>query len=811
MRATLESLGHDVRQAWRNTRVAPRQTLVLVLSLAFGLGSVVTMFSVCDGLLFRPPPFPGAERHYWAGRVSQEAAIEPRLDREEFRLLLAQSRTIEGAVGHCYMYMVLGGTGEPRYVSGAYLSANIFEFLGIKPALGRGFLPGEDEPGAPDVCVISHALWQRMFGGREDVIGRGIVLDDIPRTIVGVTPPDADFPRHFDLWLPLKFEQVRRLVSWSRGAAATVKLRPGVTRDQAAAELALIGARMQADNPGKYRHPWTLQLAEESRDEWRRRPEMLARYGSLFGVATLVLVIACVNVTNLLLVQAARRSHELAVRSALGASRGRLIRQMLVESLLLTSAGALLGLWLSAGLLDFLWASLATIDEPNWMRFRIDPRVLVATAGLVGVVSAAMGVLPAWRASRLDLTESLKDGSRSGSSLRLGRLSRWFVVLQVALSCAVLMAAAISLGSILLTRSSLLRFDPDPFFMMRVQVRDRAYPTVGDRARFFSRLLEELRAQPGVAEAVATSRQLDRPPEPEPIARGEDRATPIESRSRVLPVVCTPGYFHALGVPFLRGRDFTDADADGRPAVCIVNTALAARLFAHADPVGRTVRFEDRDWTIIGVVPDQQEQGLSAAPGPAGNACIYRPQAQAGFDFLSVLLKPQAGPPGAMLRAGAQALARVGPGVPIFEAMPWGEQIGQGLRFARFVYRLSLGFGVAAVLLAGVGVYSVVSFAAQQRRPEIGIRMALGAAPADIVRLVTREGIRQLGAGLLIGAAAACGVARWMATVIFPYPSGALKYGIVLILVLVISTAAVLFPAIRSSRLNPARIFHGES
>jgi predicted permease len=802
----MNGLLRDVQQAWRNARRAPSRTLILVLSLAFGIGSVVTMFSVCDGLLFRLPPFAGAERHYWAGRTSKEATIEPRLDREEFRLLHEQARTIEDFVGHCYMYMVLRTDGEPRYVSGVFLPANIFDFLGIKPFRGRGFVRGEDEPGAPDVCVISHEFWQRQFGGRDEVIGQAVVLDNIPRTIVGVTPPNTDFIRHHDLWVPLKFEQVRKLVSWSRGAAVTVKLRPGVTRDQVAAELSLVGKQIQAAYPGKYPQPWTLELAQQSRDSFHRSPEMLARYGSLFGVAILVLVIVCANMVNLLLVQAAQRSHDFTVRSALGASRSRLIRQILVESFLLTAVGAAVGTLLSMGLLDFLWASLATIEEPNWMQFKIDLRVLAVAIGVSALVGLGVGLLPAWRASRLNLVQGLKDGGRSSSSLRLGRLSRLFVVLQVALACAVITANAVSLGSILLTGAKLLRFDPDAIFAMRVQIRDGAYRTVAERARFFSKFLTELRAQPDVADAAATSRQLDRPPAAEPVARTEDRAMPVDSQPRALGIVCTPGYFSALHIPLLRGRDFSDADLDDRPLVCVINTLLASRLFHGADPIGRSVTMDGRDWSVVGLVPDLQEQGLTSAPDAIGGACIYRPQTQAGFDFLTVIVRPRAGPPATVLRNSLDVLKRVDSSVPIFEVLPWGEQIKQGMRFTRFIYRVSLGFGIAALLVAGVGVYAVVSFAAQQRTTEIGIRLALGAGPRDVLRLIGRDSAGQIALGLLIGGGAALAVARLLLTVVHPYPDGILKYAVVLAAVAMIAVIAVLLPALRSSRLDPVQV-----
>lgn len=804
----MRDLPSDLRQAWRRLRRSPGLTCVLILSLAFGIGSVVTMAAVCDGLLFRPAPFDGAERQYAAYRVGKSGTVEARLDGEEFKVLREQAKTIEDVVGHCYLYMTFRDGGESRYVSGVFLPANIFDFLGIRPLRGRGFERGDDQPGAPDVCVISHELWQRQFGGRDDVIGRMIVLDDIPRTVVGVFPPDSDFIRHHDLWVPLKFEQVRQAVSWSRGAAATVKLRPGVTREQAAAELAVIGEALQAGNPGKYSQPWTLELARQPRDSFRRSPELLTRYGALFGVAVLVLVIACANVINLLLVQAARRNHDFTVRSALGASRARLIRQMLVESLAIATIGALLGLALSSTLLDFLWASLATIEEPAWMRFRIDWRVLAAAGGVAALVGIGVGLVPAWRASRVDLVEGLKDGARGASSQRLGRISRLFAVLQVALACAVLSAVAVSLGSIFVAKGTRLPFDPDAFLAVRVQIRDTHYRTVGDRARFYSRLLTELRAQPGIAAAAATSRQLDQPPGTEPIAASEDKATPLGSRPRALSLVCSPGYFAALNVPLLRGRDFTEADAVGRPAVCIINMGLAERLFPQSDPIGRTVVLAGEACTVVGLVPSLQEQGLSVAPGESGGAGFYRPQGQAGFDFLTLVLRSNVGAPAGLMREAKEALARVDASVPIFEAMPWGRQVEQGFRLTRFLLRISVGFGCGALLLAALGVYAVIAFAAEQRAREIGIRVALGATPRDVLRLIAREGAGQIGWGLTLGAVGAWGVAHLLAASVYPFPAGPGKYLIVLGTVACAAGVAVLLPARRSARLDPAELLH---
>jgi putative ABC transport system permease protein len=799
----------DVRQAWRNARRAPGRTLILVLSLAFGLGAVATMFSVCDGLLFRPPPFAGAERQYWAGRVGKEATVEYRLDQDEFRMLRRQAKTLEDMVGYCYLYMVMRAEDTPRYVSGAFLPANVFEFLGIKPFRGRGFLPGEDEAGAADVCIISYELWQRQFGGLDDVVGRSIVLDEIPRTIVGVTPPDSDFPRHFDLWIPLKFTQLTRAVSWSRGATLIVKLRPGVTQKQATAELELIGARIQAAYPGKYPHPWKLQLSDRPRDNNRRTPELLLRYGSLLGVAILVLVIACANVANLLLVEAARRSHDLTVRSALGASRSRLIRQMLVESLLLTITGTAVGLFFSHEILDFLWASLATIDEPNWMRFRLSLRVFALAFATMTLVGTGVGLLPAWRASRLDLVQGLKDGARTASTLQLGRVSRILVILQIGLACAVLTAGTVSLGSILLTTTKLLPFNPDQFLMIRVQIRDRAYPTVADRSRFFSQFLRVLRSDPAIADAVATSRQLDGPPGAERVGRTRNRGLPTDAQPRALGIVCTPGYFSALGVSLLRGRDFTTADVDGRQPVCMINTLLADRLFHGEDPIGKNISIADVDSTVVGLVPDLREQGLNSAVNDVGGACIYRPQAQAGFDFLSVIVRPKAGTPASVLRNSVDALRRIDSRVSVFEAAPWGGQIEQGLRFTRFLYRLSLGFGIAALLLAGVGVYAVVAFSTEQRTREIGIRMALGAIPRDVLRMIACDGTWQIAAGLLVGSVASYCTAQVLLTVVYPFPTGILKYAVALGTVATIAAVSVFLPALRSSRLDPVKVLRG--
>jgi len=795
----------DLRQSWRNACRAPLKALIIVASLAFGIGAVVTAFAVCDGLLLRPPPFAGADRYYFAGRVGRDANVEWRMDEDEFRFLREQARTIDGVTGHCFLYMAFGTGQEARYITGAFLPADVFGFLGIVPVRGRGFLPADDQPGAPDVCVISYEFWQREFGGSDQVVGRAITLDDAPRTVVGIAPPGTDFVRHADLWVPLKFDQLRRAVSWSRGATATVRLRAGITHAQAAAELELIGSQIQAAFPGKYPVPWKLQLSPNSSDSRRRTPELLVRYGSLLGVSVLVLVIACANVANLLLVEAARRNHELAVRSALGASRGRLIRGMLCESLILTGLATVIGVAGAAGLLDFLWTSLATWDEPNWMQFRISGMV-AGGASLVAVLAGVgVGLIPAWRASRLDVVGQLKDGTRVGSSLKLGWTSQCLVALQVGLACAVLTAGVIAFGS-LVGGTRLLRFDPDRFFMMRVQVRDTHYPTVADRARFFAQLLAEARAQPGIADAVATSRQLDNASGTQPVARAADRGVPLAQQSKTHHIVCTPGYFRALDVPVLRGREFVDDDIEGREQVCLVNTALAERLWGRRDPVGESILFDGRECRVVGLVPDLREEGFNAAPNAAGAACVYRPQGQAGFDFLSVLLRPQAGEVASALPAGLAALARVDSRVPVFESMPWGRQIEQGARFNRFLFRLSAGFGLGALLLAGVGVYAVVAFAVQLRAREIGIRLALGAEATDIFRLMARQGLLQIAAGLVLGIASGGAIAQLLTAVIHPFPAGILKYVVVLTAVSVVAALAIFLPTWRIARQAPVKL-----
>ncbi|HEX6185245.1 MAG TPA: ABC transporter permease, partial [Pyrinomonadaceae bacterium] len=666
-------------------------------------------------------------------------------------------------------------------------------------ARGRELLREDEAQGAPHVVVISHGLWQRRFGSDPNTVGRTVELGGRSREVVGVMPPGFDFPRRVEVWGPLQLDMARESRD-NRSYQVLGRLREDVPLEQAQAEMDAIAARLAQEHPITNKG-WGVDLEplkEEMVGETRATLLLL-----LAGVA-LVLLIACANVANLLLARAAGRRREVALRLALGAGRWRVARQMLTESLLLALAGGALGAGLSVWLTDLLVA-LAPANTPRLAETSLDARVLLFVAGATLLTGLAFGIVPALQASRADLGESLKEGGR-GSSGGRSRVRSALVVAEVALSLLLLAGAGLLVKSFARLQAVDPGFDPEGVLTMRVSLPGARYREPAQRAEFYRALMERLNAMPGVEAAGAT---IALPlggsnlsvwhaliPEGRPV-------TPDSAEGAAFAVV-TPGYFRALRIPVRAGRVFDERDDANAAKVIVVNETLARKLFGGQDPLGRHVTsWPDEDFPrqVVGIVGDTKPNSLDAENAPQ----MYVPQAQdAGWGGLSLAVRARGGDPSALapaVRGEVQALDRQ---LPVYEVKTLGKVFADSTAYRRVTMFLMAGFAAAALLLAGVGLYGVLSYTVTQRTHEIGIRMALGAQGRDVLRLVIRQGMLLTLVGLVVGLAGALLLTRLMTGLLYGVSAAdPAVYALVSLLLAGVALLACLVPARRATKVDP--------
>jgi len=806
----MESLLKDLRYGVRSLARSGSLSLAALLTLALGIGANTAIFSVVDGVLLRPLPFPEPERLVAAYADYRERGGPERewLSYPNFADLRA-TPLFEGLAGYGQWGPTLSGRGVAESLKGAQVSAGMFsEVLGVPPALGRAFEAADDQPGAAPVVLLSHSLWARRFGSDPVVLGSSLILDGAPYTVIGVMPeglrppvvPDAE------LWSPLAAGFGPSIDS--RGSAnmrAIGRLRDGVSLETAQATADGLAAQLQQEYPeantgvGYLLRPLHADVvASADTALW-----------VLLGAVGLILLIACVNVANLLLTRGEARRAELAVRAALGAGRGRIARQLLTESLLLAVAGGLAGFLLAVWGTRLLVA-MAPEGTPRLDGVAVDARVLAFTALAALLSGLLFGALPSLRAARTDVVAGLRQGGRGGSGSRRG-LQSALVVSQVALALVLLVGS----GLLLRTFARLQSVDPgyrtENRLSLLVALPDDGYAEPESRSRFYNRLIERLEALPGIAAAAATSTipmsgndgdvnfAVEGRPLPPP---GEEKAVWFR---RV-----TPGYFELMGIGITAGRSFRESDSADAPRVAIINETLARREFPGEDPIGRRLNVNRADapvWReIVGVARDIKNFGIR---GESRNA-MYLPHDQVPSTFMSVVVATSIAPEAAvpMVREEIAALdpRLAASGVATLESL-----LSRTLAPDRFVATLLTLFALVALTLAGVGLYGVVSYDVARRSREMGIRMALGAAAPEILGLVLRETLLLVAGGVAIGALAGAFLTRVMESLLFgvsPRDPVTLA-GVVLVLALVGVGAAAL-PARRAARREALAALHAD-
>jgi len=805
-RAIMIGLLHDLRFAFRSLRKSPGFTLVSVLTLALGIGANTAVFSMIRGVLLRPLPYQDGERLVHLRQPAPLAGVEnARFSVPELADYRDRSRALQSIVEYHSMPFILLGRGEPRRVQTGVVSANYFDVLGVQPLLGRGFRRGEDQPAAAPVLVLSYAFWRNRLGGDPGIVGRTFEMNDRIHTVVGVLPAVPQYPADNDVYMPISscpFRSSPMMLSTRsmRMLLLFGRLAPGAALPQAQSELEGIAAGLRSEHQADYPtgQGFTISVAS-LHDELtsRARPTLLL----LIGTSAFVLLIACANIANLTLARLVRRSREMALRSALGADRARLFRQMLAEGGLLALAGGVLGLGLAAGTMRLL-TSFAARFTPRAGEIALDAEVLAFTLVVCVLTGLGFAILPALP-SRANLVTALKEGGAAVSGGGSHRVRAALVVAQVAVSMVLLVGAGLMLRSLLALQAVDPGFDTQRVLTMTLDLNWSRYTTSELILGFHDRLHARLAGQPGV---IATASSLTFPLdghrrinvgfviEGQPPA--EEGAQPLgDLRS------ATPEYFRTLGIPLVTGRFFTASDGPDSPSVAVVNQTLARRYWGRETAVGHRISADSgRTWiTIVGVVGDVHHYGLDSEPSDE----VYLPFSQLPFREGTFLVRTSADP-GAMARRIGEEVLAIDPGQPLANVQTLDEVRGEALASPRLTATLLLMFALLALCITAAGLGGVVAFSVSQRTQEIGVRMALGAGRGEVLGMVLREGLRLVVFGLALGVAAAILLTRLMAGLLFHVEATdpITFLGMALILLL-IAAVACLAPARRASVVDP--------
>jgi len=795
----------DARYGVRRLARQPGFALVAVLSLALGIGANTAIFSVVRGVLLRPLPYhdPGRLVRLWEtnparGYSHNPVSVPNFLDWREHAAGFAGVEAFRPPFP-----LAMTGGAEPERIVVATVTPGLFPLLGVAPAAGRGFDAPDGGSAGPDAVVLADLLWQRRFGGDPGIIGKIVRLEGEPCVVAGVMPPGFSFPATgVEAWTLLQFGERSRLDRKSHSLHLVGRLRDGVELRAAQAEMDLLASQAAREHP-EFQAGWGASVLPLHEDiVGSSRPALL----TLLAAVAVVLLIACCNVANLLLADGTRRAREIALRAAVGAGRGRIVRQLLTESLLVAGLGGGAGLLLAAWGVDALKA-LAPPGIPRLDEIRIDGGTFAFATLVTAVVGAAVGLLPGWRLSGVDPLRGLKQGGRSAEHAAGGRVGNILVMAEVALCLVLTMAAGLLTRSFGEIRGVPLGFEPRGLLTVPVYLPLTSYADVTRQNQMFGRLQEEAAAVPGVRYVALTS---EMPLGGAPQTRSfwvEGRPAPTAAERTDFPYrVISPGYFRTLGVPLLQGRDLRDADGEGAPLVLVVNRALARRVWPGENAVGRRLSFrgDDGPWhEVVGVVGDAADYGLEAETRPA----FFAPQAQRTWSWLSwgvllVRVDGEIAPVAGVLRA---RLRTVDPDLPLPPPTPMTAVVSRSLHGRGFQVALVGGFAVLALVLAAIGIYGVVSHLVGERAWEFGVRLALGARPADVLRLVLRRTMAVVGAGIACGAAACLLLAQTLRPMLFGVrPTDPATFAAVSLLVAAVAFAACWIPARRATRCDPA-------
>ncbi|HEU4931499.1 MAG TPA: ABC transporter permease [Pyrinomonadaceae bacterium] len=803
----LETLWQDSRYAVRMLRKHPGFALTVIITLALGIGANTTIFSVVNAVVMEPLPYKEPDRliRIWESNAGQ-GRTESSVSVPNFQDWQKQQSVFEQLAASELTTFNLTGSGEPQRIPAARITANLVPTLGVSPLLGRSFLPEEEKSGNNRVALLSYGLWQRQFSSDSSLVNKTILLDGESYTVVGIMPRGFRFTGR-DLWVPLVLDPVKepwRADRANRNLAIVGRLKSDVTLDQAIAEMNVLARRLEEQNP-QSNTGWSLRL--RTFYDWLVPEGVRMSMLALFGAVYLLLLIACANVANLLLARAATRQQEMAVRAALGAGPVRLMKQLLIESLLLAGLAGLVGLfltyWGTRLIVSGNLQNIARLSETH-----IDGRVLVFALIITAIAAAIFGLAPAWWASHLNLSERLKEGSRSSGSRRTHRLRSVLVVSEVTLAVVLLVGAGLLVRTVRRLQAVPLGFAPENVITMQVSLPGSKYGAPEQRVNFFSQLLDQLRTVPGVIDAAAT----ERPPGTasdwamEITIEGNDEIN--QARTSAEAHVATPNYFKTMGVPVLQGHEFSGRYRSDRPLELVVSESFARRYWPNEDPIGKRFRPDTNNpfGTVIGVVGDvrnvdPQQEALPAFYFPYGYIAMPGP----------VVVVCTSTQPESFAKALRTTVSQIDADQPVYNVRTMNEIVANATSQQRFQAVLLSLFGIVALLLVAVGVYGIVAHVIRQRTREIGIMMALGANTREILLMVIRQGMRDVFLGLILGLAGSFVLTRWLSSSIFGLtPNDPLTFIMVALLLIAVALLACYLPAHRATRVDPSTVLRGE-
>jgi len=808
----LEEFRDDVRFAARQLFNAPGFTLVAALTLALGIGATTAIFSAVQAVVLKPLPFPDPDRVVVVGETWGEGRTSS-VSVGNFSDWRTHTKSFSSLAAMQFFSYNLSEGDQPERVVGGRVTYTWFDVIGMRPLYGRVFRREEDSPGNDRVAVLSHRLWTRRFGANPSIVGREIRLNSQPYTVIGVMPTEFDLTSESEeIWTPIAFTPKQIAEHDEHYLDVIARLAPGITIEQAGAELRALHPQMKALYKGDDQVNLGVVKPFKANFVGDYRQRLLV----LLGAVSLVLLIACGNVANLLLARGGTRAREIALRAAIGAGRGRIVRQLLTETMVLALAGTVLGVGLAWVVVPMLIA-IGPRDVPRLDQARIDAVVLAFALGAAIASAFVAGLAPALRAARTDLRATLNEGGRTGTATR-DRVRTALVACEVALALVLLVGAGLLVRSALHLQRVDSGFDPRGVLSARVTLPQARYEDPSRVVTAFKDIANALAEAPSVdAAAVASGGPLVPGGNSNgllPAGKAFDPKTVVQSDLNIV----TPGYFRAMRIPLKRGRLFSDEDRRGAPLVMIVNEAAARGLFPGEDSIGKQVGCceggpdNPRYKTIVGVVGNVRKRGPAEEPGPE----FYLPIEQAPDvawtwiqRSMTVIARSRTGDAGALTSVARDAVRRVDPAVPLFQVRTMEQRLQMSLGQARFNTLLMLLLGGIGLILSAIGVYGVIAYFVAQRQQEIGIRMALGAKGPDVVRMVVRQGMQPVVLGLVLGLLVAYGTSRLLAAYVHGVTTtDPLTFAAVVALLGGVALVATAVPARRAVQVEPTRVLN---
>ena len=793
----METTFRDIRYGLRGLLKRPGFTVIALVALALGIGANTAIFSLVNAVILRPLPYPEADRLVWVwGNFSggSTASVSP-ADYLDFR---SQNKTFEqfAATMSITAPATLTGSGEPERLTASLVTGNYFQALGVTPALGRDFSLDNEKPGNDQVTILSYELWQKRFAGNPGIINQRISLDSKSFEVIGVMPKDVTFPQTAELWVPLNFDASPEMkVRAAHFLRPLGRLKAGVTVAQAQADTDAIAKQLEQQFP-KSNTTWNLRL-EPLRD--RLIGSSRTTLFILFGAVGFVLLIACANVANLLLVRATARQKEVALRTALGASRWRIVRQLITESLILALVGGTLGALIAAWGIDLL-VTLTRDSIPPTAIVKIDATVLAFTFVTSLLTGLLFGVIPAFRTAKLNLSDALKEGAKGSEGTFRNRTRSLLVVFESALAVVLLIGAGLLIRSLVALQNTNPGFDANNVLTMRIDLPRGKYDSAEKSSNFFQQLEQRLAGLPGV-ESVGFITELPLSGQP------NDAPFTVEGRPPVAPGQefgadfrrVSQNYFQTLRIPLLRGRNFTEQEVRDNAKVIVVSESLVSTVFPNEEALGKRLLtiMSDKPFEIVGIVGDIRHRSLQFQP----YAAMYMPTVQSGR--MNVALRTQ-GDPLSVVPAVRNEVKAIDRDQPIAAVRTMDEWVDRSTATPRYRTTLLGLFAAIAMILAATGIYGVMSYSVAQRTHEIGIRMALGARRLDVLNLVVRQGMVLVLIGLGIGLVGAFALTRVMASLLFGVTAkDPITFAAVAGLLAVVAFVACYIPARRATKVDP--------